>query len=401
MLRIGGQDLLSSTHSNWVYTVNQRTLMMWVAKPRKAFGVESGGRCLHVSPASCPCSWLTDQQARERLTSICQGRPCTINPDDCNVKEPSTSDFPNPFDERALVFIHWVSLCAIIGRVGQHLFRSPTATFPSELAKDLINWQNALPTLLRLPLASATSRPFSRDVHKLHLPYLTTITILYMNCGMQHQDATLAQVQTPALIAASSVARIFKDLLARGQLRFVGAIATWYVGVAIVALLSTQRMPHLFKSGANDIRVLRLALIELALLWPTADIFVRGFERLKAFDYLDNSEGLPDQAHQNLTQSNAVSNVSPEGNQAIAPGCESCYDPNNCMSGIESFSYFPFATGQTSCLIADILASESGILDFLAEEDFHWLGDPSSTLLDLYESAVHFDPATLDSTLVF
>ncbi|KPI34410.1 Cutinase transcription factor 1 alpha [Cyphellophora attinorum] len=344
--------------------------------------------------------------ARERLTSICQGRPCTINPDDCDVKAPSVSDFPNPSDERALVFIHWVSLCAIIGRVGQHLFRSHTPSFPSELAKELINWQDALPTPLRLPLASATSRPFSRDVHKLHLPYLTTITILYMNCGMQQRDATLPQVHTPALIAASTVSRIFKDLLARGQLRFVGAIATWYVGVAIVALLSTQRMPHLFKSGADDIRILRLALKELASLWPTADIFVRGFERLKAFDYLDNNGGLPNaisttgHADQMLDQSSGVSNMSPTNN-IIAVGCDSRHTTNNCKNGIDCFSYFPFATGQTSSLIADILASESGILDFLAEEDFYWLGDPSSTLLDLYQSAVHFDPATLDSTLVF
>jgi hypothetical protein len=227
-----------------------------------------------------------------------------------------------------------------------------------------------------------------------------------MNCGMQHQDATLPQVHTPALIAASSVARIFKDLLARGQLRFIGAIATWYVGVAIVALLSTQRMPHLLKSGADDIRILRLALKELASLWPTADIFVRGFERLKAFDYLDNSGGLPSaisapgDTDQMLDQSSGVSNMSPTNN-VIGGGCSSRDTTNNCMNGIDSFSYFPFATGQTSCLIADILASESGILDFLAEEDFYWLGDPSSTLLDLYQAAVHFDPATLDSTLVF
>ena len=209
-------------------------------------------------------------QARERLTAICQGRPCTINPDDCDVHEPTLEDFgPEPVDPRAHIFIQWVRLSGIIGRIGQHLSRNLEPSFPARLAQELIDWVCNLPDQLKLPIGSNRTRSFDRDIHKLHLPYLTTITILHMHHRSQHPRQPLPEVYTTAISSASCVARIFKDILARGHIRFLGAIATWYVGVALVALLHTQQIGCLAKNGADDIGTLRTALNELASLWPT------------------------------------------------------------------------------------------------------------------------------------
>ena len=326
-----------------------------------------------------------DLQARERLTAICQGRPCTINLNDCNVVRPSLEDFgPAPVDPRAHVFIQWVRLCDIIGRVGQHLSRNIENSFPAVLAQELIEWVHNLPEQLKLPIGSNRTRSFDRDIHKLHLPYLTTITILHMHHRSQHPQQPLPEVYTTAISSASCVARIFKDILARGHVRFLGAIATWYVGVALVALLHTQQIGCLAKNGAEDIGTLRTALNELASLWPTAAIFVRGFERMKAFDKL----------HEVVAQSQSSLNPNAqEVRDASAIGDSTstmALSDLNWMHGIDWRSYFPFMTAQTSGLLADMLNLEHQTENFLG--DISWLDDPTVQLHNMFDPSDPFGP---------
>ena len=53
--------------------------------------------------------------ARERVIALCQGRPCLIDEDDCNVGEPQVDDFPETRSREARIFIHWIDLCRIMG----------------------------------------------------------------------------------------------------------------------------------------------------------------------------------------------------------------------------------------------------------------------------------------------
>jgi len=306
------------------------------------------------------------------LTAICQGRPCTINPEDCNVREPSVEDFSQSEDARAEIFIQWVRLCSIIGRVGQHLSRDvEQASFPKPLAEELIEWVRGLPGPLSLPITSDRIRHFDRDVFKLHLPYLTTITILHMKWSSRPSSQPLPEAYTTAVLASSCVARIFKEFLARGHIRFLGAIACWYVGVAIVALLHTQRIESLAQSGAADIRILRLALDEVAVLWPSATIFVKGFERLQAFEKLG-----ADSANDflNLQRPKA-------GEDSVS----SALSDFNWLHGIDCQSYFPTVTAQTSKLAGILLAEHQAEL----WGDTSWLSDPTVQLQNL------FDPSDL------
>jgi hypothetical protein len=53
--------------------------------------------------------------ARERVIALCQGRPCLIDEDDCNIGQPNVDDFPENRSREARIFIHWVDLCRIMG----------------------------------------------------------------------------------------------------------------------------------------------------------------------------------------------------------------------------------------------------------------------------------------------
>jgi len=306
------------------------------------------------------------------LTAICQGRPCTINPEDCNVREPSIGDFTPSEHARAAIFIQWVRLCSIIGRVGQHLSRNvEQASFPKPLAEELIEWVRGLPGALSLPITSVRIRHFDRDVFKLHLPYLTTITILHMKWSSRHSSQPLPEAYITAVLASSCVARIFKEFLARGHIRFLGAISCWYVAVAIVALLHTQRIESLAENGAADIRILRLALEEVADLWPTAAIFVKGFKRLQVFEKLgaERANSLLNTQRPNLSETSASPTLA----------------DFNWLHGIDCQSYFPSVTTQTSKLAGTLLAEHQAEL----WGDTSWLSDPTVQLQNL------FDPSNL------
>ena len=367
-------------------------------------------------------------QARERLTAMCQGRPLTIKPEDCNVREPSLNDFGSSEDPRAEIFIYWVRLCAIIGRISQHLSR-PTVggqpfSFPTTLAEELIAWISNLPAHLQLPDMPDRSRRFDRDVLKLHLPYLTTVTILHLNWSSQHPSQPLPEAYTAAVLSASCVTRIFKDLLARRKIRFLGAIACWYVGTAIVALLHTQQIEPLADPGANDIRILRAALNELANLWPSTAIFVKGFDRLRVFEHLANTPRGADGGHQqrdsqkyrgtsSRTPSQHMPPLQPSGGQTNTSHSGVRPTSNNRQSlpqhslpdvhlqwphGIDWRSYFPHVTTH-SCGLAEMLLAEQhqppediwgglsslswfGSRDTIAPAEFQDLFDPTNTIMD-------------------
>jgi hypothetical protein len=180
----------------------------------------------------------------------------------------------------------------------------------------------------------------------------------------------LPEAYTAAVLSASCVTRIFKDFLARGEIRFLGAIACWHVGVAIVALLYTQRIERLAATGAEDIRILKVALNELARLWPSTDIFVKGFDRLRAFE--------------NLASEKAIGGMlEPTSHATSSPILDLDW-----VHGIDWQSYFPYATKQTSGLAAILLEPQTDLWEAIS-----WLEDPTIQFQGLFdESDAAWDP---------
>ncbi|KAL2391328.1 hypothetical protein RJ035_000364 [Blastomyces gilchristii] len=302
--------------------------------------------------------------ARERLTSICQGRPCIIDPLDCNVREPSLEDFPEPKDHfRAQIFIYWVRLSHHVGKVAKYLLqRTETTQFPGYLARHLVDWVQSLPEALRLPIATNRTTPFNRDVHQLHLPYLTTITLLYLTKSSQ----PLPKAYTTAVLSASCVARIFEDLLARGSISFLQGMAGWHIAVAILALLHARRIPTLTETADNHIALLKIALKEMAKMWPSANILDQELDRLRTSNkFLVSEERSPTHA-MDVRPTNSLSELAD-----LATG-----------TLINVMDFFPFATIQTSPLI-EILLTQNSTMIFA---DLEWPRDISTQLHDLLDS---------------
>ncbi|KAI1046182.1 hypothetical protein LB505_008947 [Fusarium chuoi] len=223
--------------------------------------------------------------ARERLTSLCQSKPCIINPEDMTIQEVQPSDFPSDpaSQKKGRIFKYWVRLAGIMGKVSKALSKSvdsppETATFPTELRQELVAWVQSLPPDLQLPIGSSRTEGFDRDVHQLHLPYLTTIIVMHL----QRTTPDLPQALPPAILAASCIARILRDILSRGNARFLMAITCWYSGTAFIALLQASRIKQFSQEAEEGLDILDQAVGQLQQMWASANVIRQGFERLRA-----------------------------------------------------------------------------------------------------------------------
>ncbi|KAH8682073.1 hypothetical protein BX600DRAFT_447708 [Xylariales sp. PMI_506] len=280
--------------------------------------------------------------ARERLTALCQSKPCIIDPLDCNIQEPTLADFPSDprMQKKGEIFIYWVRLCGIMGDVAKYLARSSASSsnsFPSRLRQQLIDWVHSLPPHLQLPIGTARTAAFDRDVHQLFLPYFTTIIILHL----KRSAHALPQALPPAILAASCIARILRDILSRGDARFLMPITCWYSGTAFISLLQASRIENLSKDANEAMDILTNAVEQLQQMWASANIIRQGIDRLRS------SEGptIPG------------SHIGP-GSGAVLPPDSARSDPASLAARVEGgpdgmeesdwVALFPFVTPSTS-----------------------------------------------------
>ncbi|OQD98648.1 hypothetical protein PENVUL_c069G05396 [Penicillium vulpinum] len=301
--------------------------------------------------------------ARERLTAISQGKPCLIDPEDCNIPPPSVEDFPELEDKsKAEVFVYWVRLCTIIGRIAKRLSRSAaspstTQAFPADLGKELIDWVRSLPVHLQLPIESRHTPSFDRDVHQLHLPYLAVIIVLHLTRPSQ----SLPQAMRPATLAGSCIARILKDFLIRSEMRSLQPITCWYVNMGFMALLQASRSEGLKDGATADLDILGLSIMELKKMWATAGIFEQTFERLRSNDKSLKSGDLPNRH---------------AGNEKFARALGS--EDEDLHSDIDWVDYFPFVSSQTSVVAEKLLVQQKQHTGFIFWDG---LGDIASDVI--------------------
>jgi len=266
-------------------------------------------------------------------------------------------DFGNVTDKtKAEVFIFWVRLCAIIGRVAKYLSRSstaPAAPFPVDLGKALIDWAHSLPPYLQLPIQTNVTTTFNCDVHQLHLPYLATIAVLYLKRSSQ----SLPQASPAAIFAASCVARVLKDVLARARTRSLMAITCWYSAVAFIALLRASWIESLSKHANEDLDILTLNINQLRNMWPTANVFYQGFLRLRASNSRDSSPRPGQQDVSTYAGRDPISEMNANLSVPVMPqaGTADVDHLNMESESIDWTEYFPFATSETSGITKTLL----------------------------------------------
>lgn len=259
------------------------------------------------------------------------------------------------------MFIQWVRLCAIMGRLAKTLYRPEnddnrlTASTPH--LHELSNWINNLPPHLRLPIGSARTHRFDRDVHQLHLPYLTTVIILHL----KKSTHSLPQALPPAIMAAYCISRILRDILARGNSRFLMAITCWYTGSAFIPLLQASHIPHLAKDANECLDVLERTAEQLQTMWASANLIVGGFRRLRrtareaAARTVSEKElpANPPRSHQQGHEGEDPNTLSTPMTGPAATGARSLAGADS--DAFDWLSLFPFVTHETSGIVASLL----------------------------------------------
>jgi hypothetical protein len=144
------------------------------------------------------------------------------------------------------------------------------------------------------------------------------------------------------------------------------AITGWYCGMAFIALLQACRVDGLAAAANEDLDILTLAVDQLRTMWPTAEIFHAGFQRLR-----------PSAAGAEALLSLSNSDPAQVGPAQAVTGADSGNDPgpatvpdtvvNNPLEGINWMEYFPFATAQTSGVAERLLVPHTDEIFF---EDF-------------------------------
>ncbi|KAL1899225.1 hypothetical protein Sste5346_003148 [Sporothrix stenoceras] len=219
---------------------------------------------------------------------------------------------------------------------------------------------------------------FNRDVHGLHLTYLSAITLLHLS-----KDALpLPKASVGAIVAASCTTRIFHDYLVRGSVSFLAGQCGWYIAIAILALLHARRLEGLRAHAEADIQILRAAMSVMAETWHSARVWGKNFAKLLDTDTdLDPAAPMAGTADdtssaQNQTptdQTNGMAPTTQVGYTEVEAGIEEI----SAMMGIDWQDYFPYVTAETSPLIGILFSQEAQTSPF---RDFSWAFDFSAHL---------------------
>lgn len=289
------------------------------------------------------------------------------------MSSPSLDDFPADQADRAEVFIYYVRLSSIIGRLSHRLSLRNDASPPlMDIALELQNWVQSLPPSLILPFsfAKTPSQAYRRDVLLLHLPYLTALALLYMSPSSR----ALPKASVTALLAASCIARIFQEFLARGSLSFVSGIGGWYATIAVLALLHGSQAAQLRECSLDQIEILMIALQEVAKQWHSAGIFLNKLE--EHVRQLSHDSQTCHDTELELVESETAS---------------STWLELESEDGVHHQSFFPGVTSQTSKLFEALYTDDHQ--DTLMPMPLPWPNDNGVSLFDIFDQQ-HGDPST-------
>ncbi|EXJ72512.1 uncharacterized protein A1O5_05017 [Cladophialophora psammophila CBS 110553] len=220
--------------------------------------------------------------ARDRLISVAHGRPQAISLEECDIPRPTLEDFPNA-TSTGLFFIAYVDLSLIMGRFAQHEIRkSSSKDYITGIEDSLYRWTKNLPEQLRLSsynanrqiYTSQSFKPYSLECRQLNVLYLATIILLYRSRTLE------GPFPTAAVIAASTLAGVFEDFLARDEVRFLGPCFTFHLLAASIALLSCYKYPESWALAQEDLKTLAQAQEEMKKTWPSALGSIGSFDRM-------------------------------------------------------------------------------------------------------------------------
>lgn len=229
---------------------------------------------LHKEPTAGPTRairrrlWWT-LVVRDALISVSRGRPRAVSLEDSDVSPLNHEDFTDA-PAVAELSTAYVDICRILGDLVQASSRKRvTAAERSAVEAALFRWSHTLPMDLRLASFSAATqslevRPHDFRVRQLHVPYLSCIIILSRSRG------PVSGISPAAIFAASFLAGMYEDLLARNLVCKLSPTFTTFGFMSGLVLLSLRQYPALWAIAQTDLRVLHSSLQELSARWKSA-----------------------------------------------------------------------------------------------------------------------------------
>jgi hypothetical protein len=208
-------------------------------------------------------------QVRDSLISVSRGRPRAIQLRDADVSALTLEDF---IEDKATgeLFIAYVEICRTLGDLVQGCSRKRlTSSDRSGVEAALFRWTRMLPPHLRLANYSAQKqvlelRPHNSQARQLHVPYLACIIIMSRTGSPQNG------ISPAAVFAASFLAGIYEDLLARNLVGRLAPTFTTFGFMSGLVLISLRPYPTLWAAAQVDLAIIQTALQELSSRWRSA-----------------------------------------------------------------------------------------------------------------------------------
>lgn len=170
-----------------------------------------------------------------------------------------------------------------MGRITQHeILKASSRDQFTAIEDSLYRWTKSLPEQLRLSSDNANGhmytnrslRSYTLENRQLNILYLTTIILFYRSKTLE------GPFPTAAVIAASTIAGVFEDFLARDEVRFLGPCFTFHLLAASIALLSCYKYPELWALAQQDLEILKQAQQNMTKSWPSALGSIGSFDRM-------------------------------------------------------------------------------------------------------------------------
>ncbi|KAF2167605.1 hypothetical protein M409DRAFT_22407 [Zasmidium cellare ATCC 36951] len=206
---------------------------------------------------------------RDSLITAAQGKPRQINMKDCDLEPITISDFPNPEDVRAKVFVQYVEICGIVGDLMQLLQRrrnTPLQAEKEDIARRLLDWIVNLPSELHLyDRSSGTRRAFDFPLVQLHIPYLAAVCLSFRPRSVFKVSPT----NTIALVASRMCVSLLEECYLRDLVGHLGGMFCWYSFVVSIPQLACSVVPSLATESQQDIDRILNVLRLLGAKWPS------------------------------------------------------------------------------------------------------------------------------------
>jgi hypothetical protein len=214
--------------------------------------------------------------------TVAHGRPRAINRDDTSVAPIRPEDLADAAGRGdGELFAAYTTICCILGDISETCSRNTmTVAKHQDFERSLHNWPSLVPVHLRFPNFGMSTKTYvslqsQLNLRQLHLPYLLSLAII----GRALKNETIS---AQPVIAASFIAGIYRDFLARDEIKHLAPIFSRYCIASGFFLALLQPLTEVWAACQADMDVFRKSLQDLGGRWKSAKAGLKALDHFIA-----------------------------------------------------------------------------------------------------------------------